>query len=97
VTTAERPVACNVARGPEFTALREVRSALGRGGLPSPDQSTPQEQARLASFRTLEELLRILDEYRRRIESGERCRLVEREHERVPGQLLVELVIEEVP
>jgi hypothetical protein len=79
---------------PEIQRMREVRRALAFGGLTPAARRTPEDNARIASFRTLEELLPFLDEYRRRIESGQRCRLVEREHTREPGRLLVEWVIE---
>jgi hypothetical protein len=79
---------------PELRALREVRKALAYGGLPPAHLRTPEDCARISSFRVIEELLRVLDVYRRRVESGEKCRLVETEHRREPGRLLVELVIE---
>lgn len=82
---------------PELKALRELRSALAFGGLPPLARRTPEDSARIAAFRAIEELLHVLNQYRRRIESGERCRLVEREHGREPGRLLVELVIEVLP
>ncbi|MFT3769637.1 MAG: hypothetical protein QM820_29730 [Minicystis sp.] len=82
---------------PELTTLRELRRAFARGGLPPMDKRTAEDCARIASFRTLEELCRVLDEFRRRVESGERCRLVEREHAIEPGRLRVEIVIEVLP
>ncbi len=80
---------------PELRTLRELRAVLARGGLPA--RRTAESQARIAAFRTVEELLRLLDEYRERVERGARCRLVEREHGREPGRLLLELRIEEGP
>lgn len=79
---------------PELAALRELRRVLARGGLPAGDKRRPEDHARIASFRALEELLHLLDQYRRRAESGEPCRLVEREHPREPGRLLLEIAIE---
>lgn len=79
---------------PEFKTLRELRRVLGRGGLPALDKRTPEDSARIASFRAIEELCRVLGEYKRRVENGERCRLVEREHGSEPGRLHVEFVIE---
>lgn len=84
-------------RIPEIKALRELRFALARGGLPASDKRTPEDSARIAAFRALEELLRLLDHYRRRVEQGDRCRLVEREHPREPGRLVIEMVIEVSP
>jgi hypothetical protein len=79
---------------PELKSLREVRKALAYGGLPPTHLRTPEDCARIGAFRVMEELLRVLDVYRRRVESGETCRLVEKEHRREPGRFLVELVIE---
>ncbi len=79
---------------PEIKALRELRVTLARGGLPAPDKRTPEDHARIAGFRVIEELLRLLDQFRHRVESGERCRIVEREHAREPGRLVIELSIE---
>jgi len=79
---------------PEFATLRDVRRALGKGGMPSQRTRSPECHARIAAFRALDELLSLLDEYGRRVESGDRCRLVEREHKHVPGRLHLELVIE---
>ncbi len=80
---------------PEFAMLRQLRGALARGGLPA--RRTPEDHARIAAFRTVQELLVLLDEYRRRVECGDRCRLVEREHEHKPGRLLFEVAIEVEP
>ncbi|APR80644.1 Hypothetical protein A7982_05991 [Minicystis rosea] len=79
---------------PEARALRELRRALARGGLPPRGERTPEDEARIASFRVMEELLRLLDHYRRRIESGERCRLVEHQHQVDPDRLHLEIEVE---
>ena len=81
---------------PELRALRELRRALARGGLPSMDRRTPEDHARIASFRAIEELLQLLDQYRRRVDGGERCRLVELEQAHAPGRLHLEIAIETV-
>jgi hypothetical protein len=82
---------------PELRTLRELRRSLARGGLPAASQRTPEDWARLAAHRSIAELCRIIDEYRRRVESGERVRLVEHELPTEPGRMRVELVIEVVP
>lgn len=79
---------------PEIKALRDLRASLARGGLPAPSRRTPEDHARIAGFRLLGELLRLFEQYRQRVENGERCRIVEREHACAPGQLLIELAIE---
>jgi hypothetical protein len=82
---------------PEHEALRDLRRALARGGLPPMHARTPTDMARIASFRVMEELLRFLAEYRRRIDAGERCRIVDREGPRVAGRLDLHFVIEVDP
>jgi hypothetical protein len=79
---------------PELRLLQELRAALARGGMSPRDRRTPEDCARLALFRVEEEVLRLLGQFKRRIEGGERCRLVEKEHAQEPGRLVVELVIE---
>jgi hypothetical protein len=82
---------------PEHKALRELRIALSRGDLPRPALRTAEDWARLAAFTTIVELLRFLDEFKRRIEGGERCRLVEIKRPQEPGRLRIELAIELIP
>jgi hypothetical protein len=79
---------------PELKSLRELRKALAWGGLPPAHLRTPEDCARIGAFRVVGELLRVFDEYRRRVEGGEKCQLVEREHRHEPGRFLVELAIE---
>ena len=46
------------------------------------------------SVHTFQELLRLLVEYEARVAEGERCCIVEREHQREPGKLVLEFVLE---
>lgn len=78
---------------PEFTALRELRQRLSRGGLPA--QRTPADDARLAAFTTLKELLRIVDAFRRSVQQGESFRLRAIEHESSSRRVVIEIVIEQ--
>ena len=55
---------------------------------------TPEDCARISAFHTLSLLLRILLRFKQRIEDGERCRLVEREHAHEFERTVIELVIE---
>jgi hypothetical protein len=96
-TTHTTPMPASPIAAPEFATLRDVRRALARGGLPPHDARSPADQARIAAFRALEELLFLLDDYQRRVQRGERCRLVERDHGRTPGRLVFELSIEVEP
>lgn len=77
---------------PEFATLRSLRRALSRGGLPS--HRTPADEARLAAFMTLQELLRILDEYRVRLRRGDSVRLRVLEQQSTAAHMRVEIVIE---
>jgi hypothetical protein len=79
---------------PELRSLQTLRAALAIGGMPPLDKRTAEDSARLGLFRLVEEALIFLGQFKRRIEGGERCRLVERERAREPGRFVVELVIE---
>jgi hypothetical protein len=78
---------------PSFQALREVRSAFARGGLPPRASRTPEEDARLVVFQTLNELLLLLDQFRGRVERGEPVRLVVTERGAQAGRAIVEIAI----
>jgi hypothetical protein len=79
---------------PELRALQALRAALAVGGMPALDKRTPEDDARIGLFRLTEETLLLMAQFKRRIEAGERCRLVESEHAREPGRLVFELAIE---
>ena len=79
---------------PEHRAMKALREALAVGGLPPRDRRTPEDSARIASYRVVEELLRLLRFFKHRVEEGEPCRLVERVHDTEPGRLHLEIAIE---
>ena len=87
-----KPLPVNPLAAPEFMTLRQVRAELAKGGMLA--QRTPEDHARIAAFRTIEEFLRFVEEYRRRIPSGERCKLVERPHKSETGRVMLEFEIE---
>ncbi|APR77542.1 Hypothetical protein A7982_02889 [Minicystis rosea] len=78
---------------PAFHALRDVLRAFARGGMPSRASRTPDEDARLAVFQTLNELVLVLDQFRRRAERGEAVRLLVTERAREMGRAMVEIAI----
>jgi hypothetical protein len=80
---------------PEFTTLRELRRLFSKGGLPA--ERTPEAHARIATFCALTDLLRLLDEYRRRVRCGQRCRLRVHEQPSEPGKLSINITIEAEP
>jgi hypothetical protein len=82
----------NPLASPEFADLRALRRKLGRGGLPS--QRTPEDDARITAHAVLSELLRGLEDFRSRVQRGERVRLVMREEPSPPGVIRAEFVIE---
>ena len=79
---------------PELRALQGTRYVLARGGKPPAGERTPEDCARISAFHTLSLLLRILLRFKQKIEGGERCRLVEREHVHEPERVVIELAIE---
>jgi len=88
-----------VGGGSSRTTRRESTAAGpgAFGGLTPVRRRTPEDCARIASFRVLEEPLHLLDQLRRRIEQGEHVILLERDHVREKGRLVIELVIEGNP
>jgi hypothetical protein len=78
---------------PSFRALRTLLRDFARGGLPSRAARTPEEDARLAAFHALNELVHLLDQYRRRIARGERVRLRVTNEGRRLDQALIALTI----
>jgi hypothetical protein len=95
-TTMELPrfVNANPIASALFRALRDLRAEFGRGGLPPKDRRTPEDEARLAVFCVLQELVHILDQFRRAVEQGEHCRLAISEHGRQLGKVVIEITIE---
>jgi hypothetical protein len=83
--TGRRPLAL-----PDIKALRELRRALSYGGLTPGARRSPEDHARITTFRVLSEMLFFLDNYRRRVEAGEALRLVEVDHQRTHGRLVIE-------
>ena len=78
---------------PVFHALRDLLRAFSRGGMPSRASRTPDEDARLVVFQTLNELVHVLDQFRRRAERGEAVRLLVTERAREMGRAIVEIAI----
>jgi hypothetical protein len=68
---------------------------FGRGGLPPKDRRLPEDEARIAAFCVLQELVHILDQFRRSVEQGEHCRLVVSEHGRQIGRIAIEVTIKQ--
>jgi len=83
--------------GAAFRALRELRVSFGQGGLPPRDHRSAEDEARIAAFCVLQELLAILDQFRRAIVQGERRRLVVSEHGRQLGKVVIEITLEDRP
>jgi hypothetical protein len=79
---------------PEHGLMSELRHMLAAGRMPA---RTPEDHARNASFRVIAALLLFLAEFKRRIERGDRIRIVEREHPSKPGRIVVEFTIEAQP
>ena len=89
------PRAKNPLASENFRTLRELRIDFGRGGLPPRDGRTPEDDARIATYRVLQELTHILDQYRRAIDEGRACRLAVSEHGRQLGKVIIEIAIED--
>lgn len=80
-----------------FQALRELLRTFARGGMPSRASRLPEEDARLVTYQTLNELVLLLEQFRRRVERGEPVRIVVIERGRQLGRAVVEISIVEEP
>lgn len=78
---------------PEFSSLRALRWLFSRGGLPPCSARSPADDARIAAFFTLQELLYVLGEFRKAYLRGSRCRLAVSENGRSPGKVTIEIAI----
>ena len=83
----------NPLEAPEFSALRTLRRAFSRGGLPPLAKRTPDDESRIAAFFALQQLLHILDEFRRACARGESVRLVIGETGMSPTRILMNIAI----
>jgi hypothetical protein len=72
---------------------REVLRMFSRGGMPARATRTPDEDAQLVVFRTLHDLVSVLEEFRRRVERGEAVRLFVAERRQELGRAVVEIEI----
>lgn len=75
---------------PEHALLRRVREMAAIRG----DGRTPEDSARFALWRLIGEFLRLASELKRRVEAGERCRIVEEPQPPELGAMHVKLKIE---
>lgn len=82
---------------PELATLRALKRLLASGGLPPQSSRTPADEARIAAFFAVQELLHILDEFRNAHLRGARCRLVVSENGRSPGKVTIEIALVEDP
>lgn len=76
----------------ELEMLRNLRRRFARGGLPPFAKRSPEDDARIAAFKTISGLLWVLREYRDRVARGEAVRLEVSETVE-PGRMRVEVVI----
>ena len=80
--------------GEDFRALRALRDAFALGGLPQQSERTATDEARIATFFVLQELLHLLGQFRRAVDQGKLPRLVVSEHGRQLGKVVIEIRIE---
>jgi hypothetical protein len=74
--------------------LRTMRRELVEGGFPPTSKRAPDDWLRFAAFAAINDLLRILNEYRRRTLRGDKCFIFERKHQQKLGHLTLELSVE---
>jgi hypothetical protein len=83
----------NPLEAPEFHTLRMLRRAFSRGGLPPLSMRTPEDEARIAAFFALQQMMYILEEFRKACARHEPVRLVVAEHGQSPNHIVLEIAI----
>lgn len=78
---------------PDLVSLYTLSRLLSRGGLPPRSRCSPADEARIAAFFTLQELLHILTEFQRAHLRGADCHLEVSENGRSPGRITIEVAI----
>lgn len=84
---------------PEFAALRAVHWSLSQGGLPAVAERTAADEARIAAFFAIQELLHLLEDFHRACMRGDPCHLVVNDRGRTRDRVIIEIqmVYEGVP
>lgn len=80
---------------PLFSTLRRIHRALSRGGMRPLSRRTPEDEVRIAAFRALQQLLRILDAFRKACVRGRPVHLVVNETGMSPRRVLMTIAIVE--
>jgi hypothetical protein len=87
-TATENPL-----EAPELGTLRRLCRAFSRGGLPPLTKRTPDDEARIAAFFALQQLLHILEEFRKACARNECVRLVIHETGMSPTRVLMTITV----
>jgi hypothetical protein len=83
----------NPLEAPAFSTLRLLRRAFSSGGLPPLSIRTPEDEARIAAFFGLQQLMYILEEFRKACARGEPVRLAVDERAQSPNRIVVDIAI----
>lgn len=83
----------NPLEAPEFTTIRLLQRAFLSGGIPPLSMQTAEDEARIAAFFVLHQLMHILEQFREACAWGERVRLMIHEHGRSPTRIVLEIAI----
>lgn len=81
---------------PAFATLRALRRELSRGGMPAENERTAEDQARIALFVVVSDVLRVLEDFRARVQRGEAVRLRTRPIDNTEGRARFDVTIEPV-
>lgn len=77
-----------------FATLREVRRELSRGGLPPEHERTAEDHVRIALFEVVSNVLRVVENYRARVQRGEAVRLRTRQIDNTEARARFDVTIE---
>lgn len=90
---SKRVITENPLEAPELSTLQLLRGAFASGGFPPPSMRTPEDEARIAAFFALHQLLQLLEEFRKACARGERVRLAVAERGQSPSRIVVDIAI----
>jgi hypothetical protein len=90
---SKRVITENPLEAPELSTLQLLRRSFSSEGFPPPSMRTPEDEARIAAFFALYQLMYLLEEFRRACAGGKRVRLVVNERGQSRSRIVVEIAI----
>ncbi len=91
--STQRPVLSDPLDAPEYDTLRALRRAFARGGVSPRVARTPADDARIAASLAIEQLLGVLEAYRKACLRGEPVIVEISERGRSPRRIVMDIAL----